>query len=252
MKTLYRMQHDYGEKAKNCEFHDDDKRILEHIIQTTENTELVCKVLHKKWTLQQTLAEMQVLEDTSVQVEALGRHDTNNVSKIRRNKKEKNKSSNDERTSSSKRNRTCKYCGRTHPVQKELCPAFGKSCSKCGKPNHFSTVCLSNIEMRERTKGKLSYGNKQAVKRATNESESDSSERDDDPDIDFIEDSVRHLKIGKIKVNRVSDFEKTVPIVINDVIVRIEPDSGADVNVMDEHQYKALKQKTYENIDLEE
>ena len=104
------------EKAKNCEFHDDDERILEHIIQTTENTELVRKVLHKKWTLQQTLAEMQVLEDTSVQVEAMGRHDTNNVSKIRR-KKEKNKSSNDERTSSSKRNRTsCKYCGRTHPM----------------------------------------------------------------------------------------------------------------------------------------
>ena len=131
-------------------------------------------------------------------------------------------------------------------------PHLGNLAANVETPNHFSTVCLSNIEMCERTKGKLSYGNKRAVKRATNESESDSSEWDDDPDIDFIEDSVRHLKIGKIKVNRVSDFEKTVPIVINDVIVRIEPDSGADVNVMDEHQYKALKQKTYENIDLEE
>ena len=31
----------------------------------------------------------------------------------------------------------------------------------------------------------------------------------------------------------------------------MEPDSGADVNVMDAHQYRALKRKTYEHITLE-
>ena len=46
--------------------------------------------------------------------------------------------------------------------------------------------------------------------------------------------SVRHLAVGKIKINRVSDFEKTILIVINDVIVYMKPDSGADVSVMDE------------------
>ena len=59
------------EKSKSCDFHDADKRILEHIIQTTDNTELVRKFLNKKWTLKETLAEMQILEDTSVQVEAM-------------------------------------------------------------------------------------------------------------------------------------------------------------------------------------
>ncbi|XP_012566138.1 uncharacterized protein LOC105850199 [Hydra vulgaris] len=29
----------------------------------------------------------------------------------------------------------CKYCGLQHPPRK--CPAFGKSCKKCGKLNHF-------------------------------------------------------------------------------------------------------------------
>ena len=43
-----------------------------------------------------------------------------------------------------------------------------------------------------------------------------------------------------------------MPIVINDVIVHMEPDSGADVNVMDEYHYKALKRKSYENIALQE
>lgn len=75
-------------------------------------------------------------------------------------------------------------------------------------------------------------------------------ESDLDQDPDFIDESVRHLTIGKIKVSKVSDLEKTVPIVVNDVIVHVEPDSGADVNVMDQHQYGALKRKTQEDITL--
>ena len=47
-------------------------------------------------------------------------------------------------------------------------------------------------------------------------------------------------------------LKKTVPIVINDVLVHMEPDSGADVNVMDEYHYMALKRKSYENIALQE
>ena len=89
------------------------------------------------------------------------------------------------------------------------------------------------------------------VKRTINDSDTDSSESDLDQDPDFIgEYSVRHLTIGKIKVSKVSDLEKTVPIVVNDVIVHVEPDSGADVNVMDQRQYGALKRKTQEDITL--
>lgn len=38
------------EKATNCESYDCDERILEQIIQTTDNVQLVRKLLHKKWT----------------------------------------------------------------------------------------------------------------------------------------------------------------------------------------------------------
>ena len=132
-------------------------------------------------------------------------------------------------------------------MKKELCPAYGKFCSKCGKSNHFSAVCLSTADPSDRTHRKPSRNSKRDVRRASNESDADS---DVDPDIDFVADSVRHLTVGKIKINRVSDFEKTVPIVINDVIVHMEPDSGADVSVMDERQYNALKRKSYEEITL--
>ena len=45
------------------------------------------------------------------------------------------------RHSSLQKDKSCIYCGRVHPRKKELCPAFGKICSACSKPNHFAKVC---------------------------------------------------------------------------------------------------------------
>jgi hypothetical protein len=33
----------------------------------------------------------------------------------------------------------CKWCGGSHARRR--CPAYGKQCTKCGKPNHFEKVC---------------------------------------------------------------------------------------------------------------
>ena len=41
-----------------------------------------------------------------------------------------------------KEKRECIYCGGHHQFNKNKCPAFGKTCRKCGKPNHFSSVCF--------------------------------------------------------------------------------------------------------------
>ena len=34
----------------------------------------------------------------------------------------------------------CKHCGRSHVKQRTKCPAFGKLCSACNKPNHFAEM----------------------------------------------------------------------------------------------------------------
>ena len=211
------------EKAFKCEFHDIDERILEHIIQTTTNAELVRQVLHKQWTLQQTLAEMQLLENTSEQVKSMGQHETQDVAKINRRKsKNKNKMSQNEQNK--EQDIRCKDCDRTHPIQKELCPAYGKFCSKCGRPNHFSTVCME--ESKNLQKGNRMWRSRYGrdVKRTINDTDTDYSDNDLDQEPDFIDELVRHLTVGKIKVSKVSDLEKTVPIVVNDVIVHVEPD----------------------------
>ena len=59
-------------------------------------------------------------------------------------------------------------------------------------------------------------------------------------DDDFLSQSVTHVNIKRVK--KKYSLEKTVPLMINDISVRAEPDSGADVNVMDEFQFRALQQ----------
>jgi len=35
----------------------------------------------------------------------------------------------------------CQNCGGNHAAKQKSCPAFGKKCLHCGKPNHFEKVC---------------------------------------------------------------------------------------------------------------
>ncbi|CAC5402396.1 unnamed protein product [Mytilus coruscus] len=44
----------------------------------------------------------------------------------------------------------CKYCGRKHEFNKAKFPAFGKECRKCGKANHFESMCKSEQKSRQR------------------------------------------------------------------------------------------------------
>ena len=42
--------------------------------------------------------------------------------------------------------RKCKYCGTAHIFEKKSCPAYVKTCDKCGNPNHFMSQCMSRSE----------------------------------------------------------------------------------------------------------
>ena len=38
----------------------------------------------------------------------------------------------------------CKYCGNKHERKRGKYPAYGKTCSSCGKANHFAAKCSKN------------------------------------------------------------------------------------------------------------
>lgn len=49
---------------------------------------------------------------------------------------------------SSQSRMACKFCGKEHPMRREACPAWGKTCSKCSRPNHFAARCTSSTPVR--------------------------------------------------------------------------------------------------------
>jgi len=74
---------------------------------------------------------------------------------------------------------------------------------------------------------------KRRVKRTTEGEDADNSASSDD---EFFCQALRHLK--QVKKIKTDGEDRTVSVKKEDVDVRTEPDSGAEVNVMDEHQFK--------------
>jgi len=107
---------------------------------------------------------------------------------------------------------TCKYCGGKHEPARTKCPAYGKTCRKCGKANHFHTVCL---------RGK---GTRQVS--MVQESQSEVSESEDE--LFCVE------EIGTVKHNRKGQF--FVPLSFNhqkrSTTIDCQLDTGATCNVI--------------------
>ena len=141
----------------------------------------------------------------------------------------------------------CDYRGCTgfHTVGED-CPACSKQCRNCGRRNHFTAVCKNKARNESNDMQGASYKfkpNSDLVKKTTEE-EMDSS------DDEFISQTVNHLSTVK-HMKSISSTPRTVAMRMNDVDVRVEPDSGPDVNVMDEHQFKALSSRSAKKITLE-
>ena len=128
----------------------------------------------------------------------------------------------------------CCYCGLLGAhVKGKDCRAFGKKCNKCHKWNNFAVVCKSQSNrFRKQKPGKV----KRRIKKTTEAGESTSS------DDEFFGQAEEHLsQAKKVKqIGGVGTTSRCVKVKLNEVDVQMEADSGADVNIMDEHQFKAF------------
>ena len=151
-------------------------------------------------------------------------------------------------------NDLCNYCGFHHESRR--CPAYGKDCRACGKKNHFESMCRTRNKQDSRYQqsrgGMIQNRNRKNVRKTVNENNlsEDSDQYDED---DYFDGSVKHVaKIGKVKaICRRSNKEKTVKIHLGDVEMKVEPDSGADVNVMDEEHFSNLRKLSRNKLKLE-
>ena len=102
------------------------ERLLREANLTLQKTEEICRAAESM------LAQMKVVGDT---VET-----TVSAVKV----EQEHQGHPDKTMATSRPVRECGNCGRKHEQYKrELCPAYGKVCNKCLKPNHFSVKCRS-------------------------------------------------------------------------------------------------------------
>ncbi|KAL9953640.1 hypothetical protein ACROYT_G041090 [Oculina patagonica] len=237
------------EKAKECEFEATfDERILEHIIQTIDNKKMIEKAISKTWDLTRFLTEASQTEDIAREIKDMGSENDNreNVSRVHSELQyPKQQSDGFTETQRPGKKHKCQYCGLfgAHGKGKD-CPAYGKKCHKCHKLNHFSSVCKSEstrshkFRRQKQSKGKTSG----RIKRTTENAESTSS------DDEFFGQAAEHLKQAKEirEIGKNGDDYRTVMVQLNDLDVLMEAGSGADVNIMDEHQFKAFIHRTHD------
>jgi len=211
-----------------------DERILEHLIQTISNKTLIQKAINKRWNLEQFLTEASQLEDTKIMVNEM-RDESHDVAKVTKHRKP------DRRPQETREYSKCGKCGQEKHPRAEDCPARGRNCAKCHKRGHYAAVCRSKTRTSQPRHREHREPNRKQVRKASTREDSSTSSDDE-----FFE----HMKrIRNIKNE--DEQSKMITLRIIDVDVKIEPDSGADVNIMDEHQFKALVHRSQTKIHLQ-
>ena len=110
----------------------------------------------------------------------------------------------------------CNNCGKQHPRNK--CPAYGTSCQKCGKANHWQSVCRSG------KRKQLNQGRKSVFKKVIHAIE-DKDDDDDDHEI---------LTISSIEVNAIEDMQHSIHDTRDEVFATLEitqPEKKRKINL---------------------
>jgi hypothetical protein len=143
--------------AENCEFQDKDRRLRDQVVLGLREEKVRERILREedpdlKKVLEIVRANEIAVHQSQIMKEGY-QEEANRVQRARFQKN--NHGQRDEEPSQKKQGtakatpnsadkpkRECYFCGQNHPFgKKEECPAWGKSCNKCAKPNHFAKCC---------------------------------------------------------------------------------------------------------------
>lgn len=120
----------------------------------------------------------------------------------------------------------CTRCGNMHEYNKEKCAAYGKTCSKCGRPNHFAHYC------------RTSTSSNQSVAMV----KEDSLTEDFD---DFFINTVDYTPVLNTYVTpKPNEHDPwTVPLEVNNTVLPLVLDTGAKANLITKSDFISLKVK---------
>ena len=150
--------------ARQCEFSNIDERLIDAIIFGTNCIKAQDKLLQtpKTLSLQQCLSVVrhykslklhiqQIRPDKSIEYlrqhhsgkkKGSGQPQSNNQNQNQRGCSQSHSRQGQSQQKTAPLNKDqCFGCGQNYHQDKSECPAFGKTCHKCGRSNHFVSVC---------------------------------------------------------------------------------------------------------------
>jgi len=246
------------EKAEYCEFQnyagERDDRILERLTNREGYEDFNQRAISKKWGLDKYLVEADARENlrremkemkTELKIAKLsgagaGARPKKKTYKPRPRYQHQKSQDRLEKEKPEKRQEKkgepydCTFCGKRHTYGR--CPAYGKTCLKCHRKNHFAVQC-GKFDAKNDDRG-----TKKFVKRATWEEEEHDTTDTESDDSTFL----HSLKLKQIKISTARSGQgkgDTVQLFIHNTEAHCELDSGASANVMDVHQFRALKKR---------
>lgn len=115
--------------CSSCGFQNPDEALRDQFSLNIKDHRVKEKILdqaqidHRQLTFEKAIAIAKTMESIATSKKAMSTDDDSLVLKIQ----------------SRTQNKNCSRCGRNHAYKK--CPAFGKTCHKCNRENHFSNMC---------------------------------------------------------------------------------------------------------------
>ena len=123
--------------AEHCNFTNKEQEIKSQIIQSCRSKKLRREALqNKRWDLKSLLDQARtfdLVDRQAAEIEDQESLSVNAVNKLKNKHKQKHQ-----------HQRECSYCGNEfHCDGLQSCPARGKICNYCKKPNHFVSQCFA-------------------------------------------------------------------------------------------------------------
>ena len=222
--------------ALHCEFHDLDKELKATLIQNCSSKRLRRFALREEdVTLEKILAKARALEASESQATGMERSQASPTEVIQHVRKSTNFRRQPRKPTVKQQTKegTCRQCGYTWPHTASPCPAKGKTCRRCGKPNHFAKMCRSKPTNQPPS-------NAQNTKGAHIHHISTSPVTDSDTDDDYLytlEGDSPQSKIPKASIH------------VNSIPVDLIVDTGASTDILDESTFASLNKDN--NIQLQ-
>ena len=129
--------------------------------------------------------------------------------------------------------RDCLFCGYSHIMKKEMCPAYGKTCNTCHGKNHFESMCPDRVKNKSNQKApglRKKDGRRGTPRQHVNHLESTSEDSDESEldEVQWVKDVewVQAVTTGE----KAKDVKCLMLLGTEEVVFQI--DSGATVNML--------------------